>query len=1023
MRSLRRLRCPRWRGASPWVALVLCALAGPARAHVPEALRGRAVSAVELRGRDARALVPEDVPIAVGDRLNRALLRRAVQALLATGRYADVQLALVPDGAGVRVIARLVPRILLIRVDVVGPDALDEADVRRELGLGAESEVDREALATKAALLRALYAERGYERARIDLLLRDTDDPSRKVLRVVIDEGVPTRVARVRIEGDPIPPASGARSELRARPRTLLDRPALEGGLRDEERTLRDGGWLEASLGPLGLDRREGGVDVVVPSRVGPRYGIQIRGQSPLSRGDVVEELRLGSERLLPSTLPILELRLLDVYRRMGFEDARVTVTRHLGPGPGRATLRVDVATGEQLVVTQRRYPGALHFRRSFLDEQMASYLRDALPEARLLSPVDGQAVDALVGARFEARTPAPPPVVVEPLAVWYASAYDAAVEHVRELYEADGYLDARVGPAQLVRTGPGRAEVVVPVEEGPRAFLHEVRVRGNEALGDREVLEALALGRGEPFSYLALEQGIGRVEQAFRNEGYYFVRVESAARFSDAFACDEADARESALCQRAVVELEVVERFEVRVGEIVVRGAESTDEALVRRVMPVAPGDVLTPDALRDAQGALVSLGVFSGVTVQPEDPDLPARVKPLVVVVGERRTQYLDFRAGLSTAQGARFGVEYGYRNLFGRAIGLTLRAQLGYQFIFIDQVLEDRFTALTLAERLERRVSATFGVPWIGLPKVRASLSFIHQRENERNFGLDKNNVDVTFAWRPLRLFQLSVSADLENNDIQVLGTESYEELLQSATDPRLRNLLRVPQGRSTVVATSTTATIDQRDSAFVPRRGYFVVGTLEYATTVASETIEVAGETERFQSNHLRLLLTSSAYLPLPRGVVFASQLRLGRVVHLDGQSETYPNRQFFLGGVDTLRGYFQDSLVPQDLADEIAQAGEVNTNAVVQGGDVFVVLRGELRFPLIGDVRGGAFVDLGNSWIEASAFEPFRLRPTAGLGLRIATPVGPIALDYGFLLARREFLGEPLGSFHFSIGLF
>ncbi len=97
--------------------------------------------------------------------------------------------------------------------------------------------------------------------------------------------------------------------------------------------------------------------------------------------------------------------------------------------------------------------------------------------------------------------------------------------------------------------------------------------------------------------------------------------------------------------------------------------------------------------------------------------------------------------------------------------------------------------------------------------------------------------------------------------------------------------------------------------------------------------------------------------------------------------------------------------------------------DFNVNAVVQGGDVFMVLRGELRFPIYGSVLGGVFVDLGNSWVDPSRLNPFNLRPTAGLGLRISTPVGPIAFDYGFLLLRRRYLSEPIGSFHFSIGLF
>jgi outer membrane translocation and assembly module TamA len=74
-------------------------------------------------------------------------------------------------------------------------------------------------------------------------------------------------------------------------------------------------------------------------------------------------------------------------------------------------------------------------------------------------------------------------------------------------------------------------------------------------------------------------------------------------------------------------------------------------------------------------------------------------------------------------------------------------------------------------------------------------------------------------------------------------------------------------------------------------------------------------------------------------------------------------------------------------------------------------------------PLIGDLRGAAFCDVGNVWAGAESFDLFLPRWTAGLGLRLSTPVGPVALDYGFNLDRRVDLGEPFGSLHFSIGVF
>jgi outer membrane translocation and assembly module TamA len=83
----------------------------------------------------------------------------------------------------------------------------------------------------------------------------------------------------------------------------------------------------------------------------------------------------------------------------------------------------------------------------------------------------------------------------------------------------------------------------------------------------------------------------------------------------------------------------------------------------------------------------------------------------------------------------------------------------------------------------------------------------------------------------------------------------------------------------------------------------------------------------------------------------------------------------------------------------------------------------VLLRGEVRFPIYGPLGGGLFADFGNLWSNAANMNPLDLRPTAGAGLRLSTPVGPIAVDYGIVLQRRVGLAEPFGTLHFSIGLF
>lgn len=988
----------------------------PVRAQLPEELRGRPVRAITLRG-DGGRVDPASLGVPEGTPVGRPMLRALVERLLGQEQWADVQVTLEPHDDGVRLVVALVPRLVLTRVDVYGNDVLETGDLLRELRVSSGTELEPSALDTLAPRAAAVYAERGYDRAHLEVELRDTDDPSRKVLLLRVHEGPPTRVRELRFEGDEPPYDARLRRALGISIGDPLERASLEERLRDAEAHLREAGWLSARLGPARIEELDDGVRLTIPTSFGPRFEVVIRGQEPFSRGELFDALAPDEERFAEGMEPTLAARLEDWYRRRGFPRAAVRVRvepeyRPDGrPDSSRAKLVVSIRSGEQLEVVARSYPGARHFEQGFLDDQIASYLQEIVDESSLFTPVDGHVADLALGPRRVGRDRARP-VDIDPQRIWYESTYERAIEHLRELYEAEGYLVARVGPARLEAVGEGRALVVVPVVEGPRTMLFGLTLRGHEAISARELAEVTGLEAGQPFSYLALEQAKSRIEERYRERGFYYASVASDVRFSGDGT-------------RAEVVLSVEERFPVTVGEVVVRGLALSRDALIRRVMRVREGELLTPAVLRTTQERLLELGVFDGVNVAPQDESLPARVKTVEITVVERETQYLDFRAGVSTGQGLRFGAEYGYRNLFGSAIALSLGAQFGYQFFFLDDAVQQRFEALSLQDRLERRVNATLSFPYVGRPNLRLSVTIAHQRENERNFGLDRNSIDVTLAWRPKRVLQLTWSNGFEGNDVQILGSESYQQVLEEIEDDiRLRNLLRIPEGRSTIVASQVSATYDRRDNPFAPKRGYLLTGTLEWARTLTTEA--AADDGTRFFSHHLRLLGAASGYVPMGERdrFVLALQLKLGRVVHLQRGSRTYPNRQFFLGGIDTVRGYLQDALIPQDVADAAEENPDILSGAL-QGGDVFMVLRGELRFPIAGSLRGGVFVDLGNSWrdVNAGTLEPWNLRPTGGFGLRIATPVGPIALDYGVVVLRRDFLEEPFGSFHFSIGLF
>jgi outer membrane protein assembly factor BamA len=181
---------------SKWIlalALLLSAAsASPASAEVPATQRGARVRDVTVEGEMRGRLSARDIGIPVGASLTRQLLRRAVERLLATGRWADVQLDIVPVEAGVRVVARLVPRLLVIRVDVMGNDVLGDDQVTRALGVAEGEAIERRDLDALRGRVLEAYARRGYHGVDLELALRETNDPSETVLSLHIDEGEPT---------------------------------------------------------------------------------------------------------------------------------------------------------------------------------------------------------------------------------------------------------------------------------------------------------------------------------------------------------------------------------------------------------------------------------------------------------------------------------------------------------------------------------------------------------------------------------------------------------------------------------------------------------------------------------------------------------------------------------------------------------------------------------------------------------------------------------------------------------------
>lgn len=1053
------------------------------------ALLGRPVTAIEVRV-DSKLWPehPELRRVRLGEPLSLELARRAMRELTDTGRYASAEASALARANGVVLVIEVVPRRLLASAEVVGGVGEPE-EILRAADVRSGSEVTEVELERIRAAVAAHHRQRGYPSADARVAVANTSDPDQVALSIEVRPGPPLVIGRRLFVVAPTPDSPGIRE--------LLDTYTVETGDRADEERLSDADRsLEALLVTRGWHRAKvshrletTGASALLRVRVdaGPLIRIVFEGNRHFDEAVLEDSFEL--EETSDRSPAALAQRLRGFYVEHGFLDVETRVEERGAPDAAVHDLVFSIREHRPVQVVAREYP-CLSGARSAADvgSEIDSFLSEELPGGELLSSVDAGTVDATFAPR-NATGARPTPHRPNPWKTYAPDVYERALKHVQDLYRSEGYLSASVGPVQVLRrachklsppggclpVGPRRRpatvcsydEVGLPLEEpppdpllacvpdparglfcepevvlhipiklGPRTQLYDVAFDGNQQLLESDLRDAADLTLGDPVSQLELERATRRLLDAYAEEGFAFAEAEPLLEFSP----DRTRAR---------VRFVISERAQVHVGNIIIQGARLTSEALIRRRVALTPGGIYRRSDVRTTEERLATLGVFSSITVGLEDPYVPSRRKNVTITVVERRPQYVDVRPGVSTGEGLRITFEYGNRNFAGEAIQLTLRAQLGYlplAFI-LDEDVRRKYEDLSPGERLERRNSASLEFPEIGLgPMFRLNVEAIDVRDNARDFGLTKDAGIVTLIFRPERRFSLQLGASLELNDAQIFGSQALRDYISENidTNPGLANLFRVPEGTSLAIAQRLGATWDRRDNPLGATSGTLVSASAEHVRAIpVGETADAEGDpTDPFRattSDFMRYTARVAGYVRLnERGLALAVSLRGGVNQQLIPGSRTYPDRLFFLGGMDSIRGFLQDSLVPEDIAQELLHPQDLSAplnlrQVVIRGGDAFINPRAELRIPLTTSVATALFVDAGNLWTEPKEVRPWKLRYSVGTGLRMGTPIGPLVFDYGFNVQRildelgassgRQRFWETLGAFHFSIGLF
>ncbi|HEX9748878.1 MAG TPA: outer membrane protein assembly factor BamA [Methylomirabilota bacterium] len=611
------------------------------------------------------------------------------------------------------------------------------------------------------------------------------------------------------------------------------------------------------------------------------------------------------------------------------------------------------------------------------------------------------------------------------------------AADKLKDFYEQEGYYEVGIAP-EVEKLADGDVTVTFKVAEGRRINIEQIAIEGTQGLTPAQVRGAMDTQEREFYVLRGtvqrqrLDDDVDRIVQLYNDHGYVQARVEKSEidvdrekaratirivvvegpqfkvggvdvtgnsllpqeeirkriqlKSGDVFSRGKlrdsvtgitdlysaigrasADVSPNTMQDTPTrlvnVVFEIVEGPETYVERINISGNTRSEEKILRREIPMAEGDLFTSQKLTRAKQRLTNLNYFDKV----EARTAPGSSKDKVVVnidVTEKPTGLFSIGGGYSSQDGVLGTLDLSQRNFLGKGWEVFLRLRGG-----------------------ENLQTGTIGFtePWLFDRPLAAGFDIFNTRRVLDDYTVESLGGDIRLG-HPIGEYSrwnamYRVSQD-RISDVNELG--SPELLSEEGT--HLTSLIALSLSR------------DTRDNIFDPTRGSTVSIAVDFAGV---------GFGERF----VRSVFTTTYFQPMP----WLDHVLSFR--HMAGYSVGWDNdpvplfERFYLGGSNSLRQFKSLHVSPKD------------SSGTRIGGNAELLGTVEYQIPLFFGIKAALFYDVGNVWgpdiAGGTKIDITDVRHGVGAGFRWNSPFGPIRVDYGIKLDRKN--GENLGNFNFSAG--
>jgi outer membrane protein insertion porin family len=535
----------------------------------------------------------------------------------------------------------------------------------------------------------------------------------------------------------------------------------------------------------------------------------------------------------------------------------------------------------------------------------------------------------------------------------------NADIETLRSYYLTRGFIEFNVDSTQ-VAISPNKRDVAITINvtEGERYVVSSVRLQGNYLSREDEFKSLVTVRPGEAYNADLVTQTTKAFTDYFGNFGYAFARVEARPDI------DRTNNRVA-----LVLLGEPSRRAYVR--QINVAGNSRTRDEVIRREFRQFEASWYDADKIKLSRDRVDRLGYFKEVGIETREVPGSTDQVDLTITVSEKPTGSLNIGGNFSSSDG--LGLSFGIRqdNAFGSGNSLGIN---------ID------------TSKINRTVVINTTNPYFTQDGVSRSIDVYHRTTSPYQ---DQNYYQLITSGGSLRFGVPFTESDTIYFGLGIERTEIVPGTLLPNSYLTYANQFGYT---SSVVPLTIGWGRDRRDSAIVPTTGVYQRATGEWG---------LGGD-----ARYLKATYQYQQYFPINKQFTAAINAEIGLGAALGDRP--YPLfKNFFGGGLGSVRGFEQASLGPRDPVTDISVGGTRRFN-----------LNAEVLFPFPGagndrTLRMYGFLDLGNVYGENDAFSLADLRSSTGIGISWISPVGPLRLAYATPL--RTFNGDRIQSVQFQIG--